>query len=108
MLEMEGKGMIITLLSFFDREDIGDVMQTLHEIGVNKKTARFWFKFNEATEIAIKTATGVTDTTVVGDCISQGTAGAVSLSQANLDHGLKSFSRIVSMKYIMEECGCSP
>ena len=38
MLEMEGKGMIITLVdivSFFDREDIGDVMETLNKIGVN-------------------------------------------------------------------------
>ena len=36
MLEMEGKGMIITLVdivSFFDREDIGDVMETLNKIG---------------------------------------------------------------------------
>ena len=42
MLEMEGKGMIITLVdivSFFDREDIGDVMETLNKIGVKKKAA---------------------------------------------------------------------
>ena len=34
MLEKEGMGMIITLVdivAFFDREDIGDVMQTLHQ-----------------------------------------------------------------------------
>ena len=94
MMEMEGKGMIITLVdivSFFDREDIGDVMQTLHEIGVNKKASRVWFKLNEATEIAVKTATGVSDTTVVGDCIGQGTAGAALVSQVNLDHGLRGY-----------------
>ena len=94
MLEMEGKGMIITLVdivAFFDREDIGDVMDTLHKIGVNKKAARVWFKLNEGTEIAVKTATGVTETAVVGDCIGQGTAGAALVSQVNLDHGLMEY-----------------
>ena len=43
MLEKESLGMIITLVdivSFFDQEDIGDVMQTLFKIGVNQKAAR--------------------------------------------------------------------
>ena len=90
-LVMEGSGMILTLvdiISFFDRENIYDVMQTLHEIGVDKKAARVWFKLNEKTEIAVKTAGGVSDTTFVGDCIGQGTAGGALVSQANLDHGL--------------------
>ena len=94
MLEMLGKGMIITLvdiIAFFDREDIGDVMETLHRIGVNKKAARVWFKLNEGTEIAVKTATGVSDSVVVGDCIGQGTAGAALVSQANLDLGLMDY-----------------
>ena len=94
MLVKEGKGMIITLIdiiSFFDREDIGDVMETLHRIGVNNKAARVWFKLNEGTEIAVKTATGVSDSAVVGDCIGQGTAGAALVSQANLDQGLMDY-----------------
>ena len=51
-LEKEGKGMIVTLVdivSFFDREDIGDVMDTLWKIGVNKKAARVWFRLNQGT-----------------------------------------------------------
>jgi hypothetical protein len=94
MLEMEGKGMIITLVdivSFFDQEDIGDVMETLNKIGVNKKAAWVWFKLKEATEITVKTATGVSDTAFIGDCIGQGTAGAALVSQANLDHGLMDY-----------------
>ena len=94
MLEKEKKGLIITLVdivSFFDREDIGDVMQTLYKIGVNQKAARLWFKLNEATEIAVKTAAGVTETAVVGDCIGQGTAGAALVSQVNLDQGLMEY-----------------
>ena len=50
MLEIEDKGHIITLIdivAFFDKENIYDVMQTLSDIGVNKKAARVWFKLNE-------------------------------------------------------------
>ena len=75
-MEMKGEGMILTLVdifSFFDRENIFNVMQTLHEIGVSKKAARVWFKLNEGTDIAVKTAGGMSDTAVVGDCISKGT-----------------------------------
>ena len=87
--------MIITLVdivAFFDREDIYDVMQTLNKIGANKKASRVWFKLNEGTEIAVKTATsGVTNTQFVGDCIGQGTAGGALVSQANLDQGLMEY-----------------
>ena len=91
MLEKEKKGFIITLVdivSFFVRNDIADVMQTLHKVGVNQNAARLSFKLNEATEIAVKTATGVTETSFVGDCIGQGTAGAALVSQVNRDQGL--------------------
>ena len=70
MLLMEGSGMILTLVdivAFFDRENIHDVMQTLHEIGAEKKTARVWYKLNENTEVAVKTAGGVSETAFVGD-----------------------------------------
>ena len=79
------------IIAFFDRELIYDFMQTLHNIGVNKKAARVWFKLNEGTEITVKTACGMTDTAVVGDCIGQGTAGAALVSQANLDQGLMEY-----------------
>ena len=83
--------MILTFLdieAFFDREDIHDVMQTLHDIGVNKKAARVWFMLKGGTEVAVKTAGGMSDTAYVGDCIGQGTSGAALVSKANLDHGL--------------------
>ena len=94
MFEMMGKGLIITLVdivSFFDKENIYDVMQTLNDIGVNKKAARVWFKLNEGTEIAVKTAAGMSNTVKVGDCIGQGTAGAALVSQVNLDQGLRQY-----------------
>ena len=86
--------MILTLegiVAFFDREDIFDVMQTLHKIGVNKKAARVWYKLNEGTEITVKTASGLSETAFVGDCIGQGTAGGALVSQANLDIGLMEY-----------------
>ena len=90
-LEKENTGMIITLVdivAFFDREDMFDVMETLHKIGVNRKAARVWYQLNKDTEISVKTASGMTDTALVGDCIGQGTAGGALVSQANLDQGL--------------------
>ena len=64
-------------------------MDTLNEIGVNKKNARLFFKLNEGTEVAVETAGGLTNTAFVGDCIGQGTAGGAIVSAANLDQGLK-------------------
>ena len=43
-----------------------------------------------STEIAVKTATGVSETEVVGDCIGQGTAGA-ALPRGLLGHQAHSF-----------------
>ena len=93
-MEHSGDGMVFTLvdiIAFFDRENIVDVMDTLSEIGVNKKAARLFFKLNEGTEIAVKTAGGLSETAVVGDCIGQGTAGGAIVSAANLDQGLKQY-----------------
>ena len=50
-----------------------------------------WFKLNEGTEISVKTAGGISDTALVGDCIGQGTAGAALVSQVNLDQGLQHY-----------------
>ena len=66
-------------------------MQTLHNIGVNQKAARVWYKLNEKTEISVKTTSGMTETREVGDCIGQGTAGAALVTQANLDQGLMEY-----------------
>ena len=93
-LEKRDMGMIITLVdivAFFDREDIYDAMQTLHDIGVNPKAARLWYKLNEGTEISVKTASGMTERKVVGDVIGQGTSGAALVSQVNLDRGLMEY-----------------
>ena len=94
LLESRGSGMIFTLVdlvSFFDRENIYDVIATLNEVGVNRTASRLWLKLNQNTEISVKTSAGMTDTAFVGDVIGQGTAGAALVSQLNLDYGMKSY-----------------
>ena len=93
-LEQAGEGMVFTLvdiIAFFDKENILDVMDMLHEVGVNKKAARLFFKLNEGTEVAVKTAGGISETASVGDCIGQGTSGGAIVSGANLDQGLEQY-----------------
>ena len=41
--------------------------------------------------MVVKTAGGLSETAVVGDCIGQGTAGGAIVSAANLDQGLKQY-----------------
>ena len=78
-------------VSFFDWENIYAVMPTLHDIGVNQKAARVCFKLNQYTEVAVKTAGGMSKTAFVGDCIGQGTASGALVSQYNLDKGLMQY-----------------
>ena len=93
-MESQGRGLILTLVdivSFFDRENIIDVMDTLEELEVNKKACRIWFNLNENTEIAVKTAVGMTKSKKVGALVGQGSSGAAVVSQAMVDSGLKQY-----------------
>ena len=94
LLELKDQGMIFTLVdlvSFFDRENIHDIMATLHDVGINSTAVRLWCKLNQNTEIRVQTSAGMTDTAIVGDVIGQGTAGAALVSQLNLDHGMNDY-----------------
>ena len=89
-----GKGFIfslVDLVSFFDREQILDVMDCLDEAGVSRKAAKCWFKLNQNTRIKVNTAAGMTGTVMAGDLVGQGTAGAGLVSQLNLDRGLQQY-----------------
>ena len=79
------------IVSFFDKENIFDCLETMDRLGVNQKAARVWYKLNKDTQVAVKTTCGMTETAEVGDCLGQGTAGAGLVLQANLDHGLNSY-----------------
>ena len=93
-VEMTGEGFILSLIdqvSFFDKEQIIDVMDCLDAVGVSRKAARCWFKLNQNTQIRVNTAAGVTDEAEAGDLVGQGTAGAGLVSQLNLDHGMRNY-----------------
>ena len=93
-LEEMGEGiifMVIDIISFFDKEDIYDCLETLEALNVNKKAARLWYLMNKNTRISVKTAFGETEEAEVGDCLGQGTAGAGLVSAANLDLGLQKY-----------------
>ena len=75
-------------------------MNTLEKIGVNKNAVRMWFKLNQDTKICVNTGVGMTDTVSIGDCVSQGSARASLISQANIGLGLqKHFGKIVEVAH---------
>ena len=91
-LEEIGKGLIflvMDIISFFDKEDIYDCLETMEALEVNKKATRMWYLLNKNTKIRVKTAFGLTNEAEVGDCLGQGTGGAGLVSAANLDLGLQ-------------------
>ena len=91
-MEEIGGGLIflsMDIISFFDKEDKFDCLNTLEQLDVNKKAVRIWYMLNKITQISVKTAHGITQEADVGDCLGQGTAGAGLVSAANLDLGLQ-------------------
>ena len=67
---------------FFDKENLRDVMDTLHDIGVDPKMYRTWFLLNRNTTIRVKTANGFTDWRNVGELLGQGSGGGAMASAA--------------------------
>ena len=60
----------------------------MHEIGIDDKVYRTWYKMNQRTRIVVRTGTGVTDEADVGEVIGQGTVGGALASQVNIDRGI--------------------
>ena len=89
--ELINEGLIFfsaDIKSFFDKEDVLDVVNSLKELKINDKAIRMWYKLNENTKIKVKTAVGITDEANIGPCVAQGTISASIVSAANLDRGL--------------------
>ena len=90
----KGEGIMLQVYDikrFFDKESVRDVMNTLSEIGVNKKAYRTWFLLNQRTRISIKTGVGTTEEADVGEVVGQGTIGGALVSQLNVDRGLSNY-----------------
>ena len=73
---------------FFDKEVLEDVMNTLHEIGIDGKAYRTFYKLNKNTNIRVRTGVGYSERSDEGPMIGQGTGGGALVSQANLDRGI--------------------
>jgi hypothetical protein len=74
----QGDGVILNLVdivSFFDREDIVDVLEALESMQVNKKVLRVWYKLNDETKISVKTSVGQTEKTDVGALVHSSRVG---------------------------------
>ena len=51
-MEHIGEGLILNfvdIVSFFDQEDILDVVEALEDMEVNKKVIRLWYELNDKT-----------------------------------------------------------
>ena len=76
-------GMLIMLQAFdiskfFDKEVLEDVMNTLHEIGINGKAYRTFYKLNKNINIRVRTGVGYSERSDEGPMIGQGTGGGGS------------------------------
>jgi hypothetical protein len=89
-----GRGVIFQLYDiqkFFDKENLRDVMDTLHQVGVHPKLYRSWFNLNKQTSIKVNTAVGLSESAQAGELIGQGSAGGAIASQINIDKGLDAY-----------------
>ena len=71
-------GMMIMLQAFdiskfFDKEVLEDVMNTLHELGIDGKAYRTFYKLNKNTNIRVRTGVVYTEWSDEGPMIGQGT-----------------------------------
>ena len=76
------------IYNFFGKETLPDVMNTLHEVGIDDKVYMLWSKLNSNTNIRVKTDLGYSEWSQEGAMIGQGTGGEAPVSQVNLDHGV--------------------
>ena len=71
---------------FFDRENLQDGMNTLYNCGVTGKVYRLIFEMNRKTVLKVKTGTGLSEATDLGENITQGSIGGALISTINLDY----------------------
>ena len=73
---------------FFAKEVLGDVMDELHNIGVDPRAQRLFYKLNKATKVKVRTGCGDSEWGEVGDILGQGSGGAAKVSALNLSRKL--------------------
>ena len=82
---------LVDIISFYDRENFLDIMETFHLKKINKKASRLWYKLSEDTLIKVKTTVGMSDSPRIGAVVGHGSSGAALASQAMVDNGLEEY-----------------
>jgi hypothetical protein len=70
----------------FDRENLKDGLNALYSCGVHGKLYRLIFELNRKTCLKVKTGAGVSNSTELGENITQGSIGGALISTVNLDY----------------------
>ena len=81
---------VYDIMAYFDKEVLADAMQELHEIGVDSRAYRLFYKLNANTRVRVRTSCGYSDWEEVGDVIGQGSGGAAKISALNLSRKIDS------------------
>ena len=94
LYQMKKRPLMVTLYdikSFFDKEEISDVMTELGKLGVKNKEYRLLGKLNEKRVIKVATPVGDTDEEEVEEGISQGSLEGAVVSGASLGEGVNEY-----------------
>ena len=75
-------------LKYFDKENHQDGMNSLYNCGIGGKLYRPIFEVNKKTVLKVKTGVGLSDSTQLGEHITQGSIGGALFSTVNLDYTL--------------------
>ena len=76
---LENKGIILQvndIKRFFDKENLRDVMNTLHKADINEGAYKAWLLMNHKTRISVETGASVTEEADMGEVVRQGTSGS--------------------------------
>ena len=79
------------LKSFFDSENLIDVMAELYKKNIKGKVYRLIYKLNENIRIKVKTPVGETESRDTESGVGQGTSEGAIISSASVDGGVKEF-----------------
>ena len=71
---------------FFDRENLQDGMNTLYNCDIKGKLYRLIYELNKKTVLKVKTGVGLSESTELGENITQGSIGGALFSTVNLDY----------------------
>ena len=77
---------LFDISKFFDREMLKDGLNALYNCGIKGKLYRLIFELNRKTTLRVKTGVGISNSTDLGENITQGSIGGALVSTVNLDY----------------------